>query len=229
MSVDEIIKELESLGSKKNVEGMQRFGITSRAKILGVSKPELREIAKKIGKNQELSIELWESGIHEARILACMIADPEKFTDDLMDRWVSEIDNWDLCDQCAMNLFWKTKHAYKKAMVWCQSDCEFTKRAGFALMAKLAISDKKADDRKFEQFFPIIKREASDNRNYVKKAVSWALRQIGKRNPDLNKKAIETAKEIQKINSRSAKWIASDAIRELTSEAVQERFKKRGK
>jgi len=227
MKAREIIKELESLRSKKNIEEMQRFGITSKSKIFGILKPELRKIAKRIGKNQELAIKLWETEIHEARILASIIAEPEKFTEDLMDKWVSEIDNWDLCDQCVMNLFWRTKHAYKKAREWSQSYHEFIKRAGFSLIAKLAISDKKASNEKFEQFFPIIKREATDNRNYVKKAISWALRQIGKRNLELNEKAIEIAKEIQRLNSKSAKWIAQDVIRELTSEKIQKRLKMR--
>jgi len=227
MKAREIIKELESLRSKKNIEEMQRFGITSKSKIFGILKPELRKIAKRIGKNQELAIKLWETEIHEARILASIIAEPEKFTEDLMDKWVSEIDNWDLCDQCVMNLFWRTKHAYKKAREWSQSNHEFIKRAGFSLIAKLAISDKKASNEKFEQFFPIIKREATDNRNYVKKAISWALRQIGKRNLELNEKAIEIAKEIQRLNSKSAKWIAQDVIRELTSEKIQKRLKMR--
>lgn len=227
MKAREIIKELESLRSKKNIEEMQRFGITSKSKIFGILKPELRKIAKRIGKNQELAIKLWETEIHEARILASIIAEPEKFTEDLMDKWVSEIDNWDLCDQCVMNLFWRTKHAYKKAREWSQSNHEFIKRAGFSLIAKLAISDKKASNEKFEQFFPIIKREATDKRNYVKKAISWALRQIGKRNLELNEKAIEIAKEIQRLNSKSAKWIAQDVIRELTSEKIQKRLKMR--
>jgi len=227
MKAREIIKELESLRSKKNIEEMQRFRITSKSKIFGILKPELRKIAKRIGKNQELAIKLWETEIHEARILASIIAEPEKFTEDLMDKWVSEIDNWDLCDQCVMNLFWRTKHAYKKAREWSQSNHEFIKRAGFSLIAKLAISDKKASNEKFEQFFPIIKREATDNRNYVKKAISWALRQIGKRNLELNEKAIEIAKEIQRLNSKSAKWIAQDVIRELTSEKIQKRLKMR--
>ncbi len=227
MKAREIIKELESLRSKKNIEEMQRFGITSKSKIFGILKPELRKIAKRIGKNQELAIKLWETEIHEARILASIIAEPEKFTEDLMDKWVSEIDNWDLCDQCVMNLFWRTKHAYKKAREWSQSNHEFIKRAGFSLIAKLAISDKKASNEKFEQFFPIIKREATDNRNYVKKAISWALRQIGKRNLELNEKAIEIAKEIQRLNSKSAKWIAQDVIRELTSEKILKRLKMR--
>ena len=141
-----------------------------------------------------------------------------------MESWVKDFDYWEICDQCCQNLFGKTKFAYQKATEWSSKDKEFIKRAGFVLMARLAVSDKKADDRQFENFLQIISREASDNRNFARKAINWALRQIGKRNLNLNQKAIETAKEIQKIDSRSAKWVASDAIRELASEAVQERL-----
>lgn len=208
-------------GRQKNIEGMKRFGITSSSKILGVPKPKLRELAKKIGKNHELALRLWDSNIHEARILASMIAEPEKVDEDLMERWVKDFDNWDLCDQCVMNLFWRMKFAYKKAVEWSQREEEFVRRAGFALMAKLAISDKKANDEKFERFFPYILKGAKDERNYVKKAVSWALRQIGKRNLYLNKKAIELAEEIKKLRTKSAKYIATETLRELRSEKVQ--------
>ena len=142
-----------------------------------------------------------------------------------MDRWVNDFESWDVCDQWCGNLFERTKFAYQKAIEWSSDDKEFVKRAGFVLIARLAVSDKKADDRQFEQFFPLVTRESGDSRNFVKKAVDWTLRQIGKRNLNLNRRAIETAEEIQRVNLRSAKWIASDAIRELTSEAVQKRLR----
>ncbi|MEE9583792.1 MAG: DNA alkylation repair protein, partial [Dehalococcoidales bacterium] len=129
------------------------------------------------------------------------------------------------CDQCLMNLFEKTPFTYRKAVQWSSSDEEFIKRAGFVMMARLAVSDKKADDKQFERFLPIIKREADDSRNFVKKAVNWALRQIGKRNMSLNTKAIGAAREIQQMDARSAKWVAADAIRELASPAVQQRLR----
>jgi 3-methyladenine DNA glycosylase AlkD len=144
-----------------------------------------------------------------------------------MEKWVLDFDYWEICDQCCMNLFEKTGFAYEKAIEWSLRDEQFVKRAGFVLMARLAVSDKKADDSRFEQFFPMMLREADDERNFVKKAVNWALRQIGKRNLGLNEKAIETAMEIQKIDSKSARWIASDAIRELSGEAVQKRLRKK--
>lgn len=154
-----------------------------------------------------------------------MIDEPKMVTVKQMENWVKDFDSWDLCDQCCGDLFDKTEFAYQKAMEWSKRDEEFVKRAGFVLMAKLALHDKKAEDKAFLTFLPIIKRESIDDRNFVKKAVNWALRQIGKRNVDLNIAAVETAKEIQKMDSRSAKWIAADALRELTSEAVQQRLR----
>jgi len=153
-----------------------------------------------------------------------MIEDPEMVTEKQIEDWVKEFNYWEICDQCCMNLFERTKFAYKKAIEWSSREKEFVKRAGFVLMARLAVSDKKADNKRFEKFLPVIKRETTDDRNYVKKAVNWALRQIGKRNLNLNGKAIKIAKEIQKMDSKTAKWIASDAIRELTSNAVQKKL-----
>ena len=224
MQYDDILERLKSLSNPKAVEGMARYGITP-GKAYGVSIPDLRDIAKEIGSDHGLAQRLWESDIRETRILACMIDAPEMVTEDQMESWVKEFDYWEVCDQCCQNFFEKTKFAYQKAMEWSSRDKEFIKRAGFVLMARLAVSDKKADDEEFLRFLPIIKRESTDNRNFVRKAVNWALRQIGKRNLALNQMAIETAKEIQQINSRSARWVASDAIRELTSEAVQKRLR----
>jgi 3-methyladenine DNA glycosylase AlkD len=192
-----------------------------------VSIPDLRKMAKGIGKNHILAKKIWDSGIHEARILAGMIDLPERVTEKQMKHWVKDFNSWDVCDQVCSNLFDKTKFAYPKAIKWSKRNEEFIKRAGFVLMATLAVHDKEADNQKFIRFLPIIKREATDERNFVKKAVNWALRQIGKRNSALNKIAIQTAKEIQKIDSKSARWIASDAIRELTSGAVQKKLVKK--
>lgn len=223
MQYDDILKKLKSLSDPKAVEGMARFGINPE-NTFGVSIPNLRKIARETGKDHALAQQLWASAIHEARILASMIDDSEMVTEEQLERWVKDFDSWDVCDQCCMNLFEKTKFAYQKAVEWSSNDKEFIKRTGFVLMARLAVSDKKAYDRQFEPFLPIIKRESTDNRNFVKKAVNWALRQIGKRNLNLNRKAVETAKEIQEIDSKSARWIAADAIRELTSQAVLERL-----
>ncbi len=223
MQYDDILKKLKSLSDPKAVEGMARFGINPE-NTFGVSIPNLRKIAKETGKDHALAQQLWASGIHEARILASMVDNPKMVTEEQLERWVKDFDSWDVCDQCCMNLFDKTKFAYQKVVEWSRREEEFVRRAGFTLMATLAVHDKKASDEEFLKFLPIIKREASDNRNFVKKAVNWALRQIGKRNLNLNRKAIETAKEIQEIDSKSAKWIASDALRELTSQAVLERL-----
>lgn len=154
-----------------------------------------------------------------------MIDEPRLVTEKQMERWVQDFDSWDVCDQCIINLFEDAELARQKAIEWSALEETFVKRAGFVLMARLAVSDKKAEDKQFERFLPIIKREADDNRNFVKKAINWALRQIGKRNLNLNKLAIKTADEIQKIDSKSAKWIASDALRELTGKAVHEKLK----
>lgn len=223
MQYNEILEKLKPLSNPEAIEFMAKYGITPE-KTYGVSIPNLRRLARETGTNHELAQQLWASDIRETRILASMIDDPLIVTEEQMEKWVKDFDYWEICDQCCQNLFGKTKFAYQKAIEWSSSDKEFIKRAGFVLMARLAVGDKKADDEQFEKFLPIIKKEASDSRNYVKKAVNWALRQIGKRNLHLNKKAIETAKEIHKTDSKSAKWIASDAIRELVSEAVQERL-----
>ncbi len=224
MKYDEILNKLEALSDPKAVEGMARFGINPE-NTYGVSIPNLRNMAKETGKDHALAQQLWASGIHEARILASMVDDPKMVTEEQMESWVKEFDSWDVCDQCCMNLFEKTGFAYQKAKEWSSNDKEFTKRTAFVLMARLAVSDKKADDALFEPFFPLIKRQAGDNRNFVKKAVNWALRQIGKRNRNLNRKAIQTGEDIQRMDSKSARWIAADALRELTGPAVQQRLR----
>jgi len=223
MEYEKIIKKLKSLSNPKAIIGMARYGITPD-NTYGVSIPNLRKIAKEIGISHKLAQRLWTTNIRETKILASMIEELEMVTEEQMENWINEFNYWEICDQCCMNLFEKTRFAYKKAIEWSSKEKEFVKRAGFVLMARLAVSDKEADDSKFEKFFPIIKREANDDRNYVKKAVNWALRQMGKRNINLNSKAIDVAKEIEGMDSKSAKWIASDALRELTSRAVQERL-----
>jgi len=223
-SADQIIQKLKSLANPKNVEGMARFGINPN-NTLGISVPVLRDIAREAGKDHQLAQELWASGIHEARTLACFIDKPELVTESQMEGWVKNFDSWDVCDLCCSDLFDRTKFAHQKAVEWSGREEEFVKRAGFTLMAALAVHDKKASDADFLKFLPIIKRESTDERNFAKKAVNWALRNMGKRNLDLNKMAIKTAEEIQKIDSKSARWIAADALRELTGEAVQKKLK----
>jgi 3-methyladenine DNA glycosylase AlkD len=224
MSAETVLRELRSHGSASAVRGMARFGISSK-NTLGVSVPTLRSMARRLGKNHGLALALWKSGIHEARILATMVDEPTEVTEGQMEKWASDFDSWDVCDQCCSNLFDKTKFAYEKAAEWAKLDQEFVKRAGFALMAALAVHDKKADDRTFVSFFELIEKGASDERNFVKKAVNWALRQIGKRNSNLNAKALTVAERISQQDSAAARWVASDAIRELRSEAVQNRLR----
>jgi 3-methyladenine DNA glycosylase AlkD len=216
---------LESLANSENVAGMARFGINP-AGTLGVPVRDLRKLAKEIGKEHLLADQLWRTGIHEARILACLIDVPGLVTEEQMEKWVGLFDSWDVCDLCCNNLFRLTDFAYRKAMEWSGRDEEFVKRAGFVLMAVLAVHDKKQEDDIFLTFLSIAEREAGDGRNFVTKAVSWTLRQIGKRNRNLNAAAIETAHRVRNQNTKSAGWIARDALRELQSPAKIQRIKR---
>jgi len=224
MNYEDVMKKLNLMKNPKNVEGMAKYGIKPENN-LGISVTTIRNFAKVIGKNHELALKLWDSEIRDARMVAACIDDPKQVTKDQMEKWLKDFNSWDLCDHTCGHLFDKTPYAYEKAREWTKRTEEFQKRAGFALIAWLSVHDKKKDDLIFEQFFPLIIKQSTDDRNYVKKAVNWALRNIGKKNHNLNKKAIEVAKIIQKIDSKSAKWIAADAIRELTSEKIQERLK----
>ncbi|HLL60527.1 MAG TPA: DNA alkylation repair protein [Candidatus Nitrosocosmicus sp.] len=215
MKAADIINHLKSLKNQKNIDGMARFGISS-PNILGISIAVLRPYAKTIGKNHELAQELWESGIHEARLLAAFIEEPDKVAENQMEKWTADFHSWDICDQVCSNVFDKTPYAYKKAFEWAERNEEFVKRAGYVMMAVLAVHDKKAEDKKFIQFFPLLKKGSIDERNFVKKAVNWAIRQIGKRNGNLRSKAILLSEELLQTDSKSAKWIARDAIRELS-------------
>jgi 3-methyladenine DNA glycosylase AlkD len=222
-TTDDVIRQLKAQGSTRHLDGMTRFGIQT-SKALGLSVPQLRQIGRKLGHDHDLAQELWKTGFHEARILASMIDDPEQVTMEQMERWAKEFDSWDIVDGCCGNLFDKTPFAVKKAKEWRKRPEEFVKRAGFVLMAELAVHDKKMPDNTFLEFLPYIIEGSNDERNFVKKAVNWALRQIGKRNRNLNNAAIRTAKVIAKSNIRPAKWISSDALRELESPAVQKKL-----
>lgn len=223
LTAAQLIERLRAMGNPAIVAGMARFGINS-ANTLGVSMPQLRELAKG-RRDQELSLELWASGIHEARILAALVGEPARVTTEQMDAWVLDFDSWDVCDQVCMNLFDRTPWAFEKAVEYAGREEEFVKRAGFALMAVLAWHDKTAPNQKFLDLLPVIQREAADERNFVKKAVNWALRQIGKHSPALNQAAVATAREILLIDSRAARWVANDALRELEN-LPENRYKK---
>ncbi|HEY0895994.1 MAG TPA: DNA alkylation repair protein, partial [Sphingobacteriaceae bacterium] len=190
-TLDETMELLRRLGDEASVAGMARFGITVN-QALGIRVPVLRQLAKEIRRNHALALELWGTGVHEARLLAVLIADPRELTGDLMDRWVSDFNSWDICDQACLNLFIKSPLAYEKAKEWTARTGEFEKRAGFAMMAALAVHDKKAPDDRFISFLSLISEHATDDRNFVKKAVNWALRQIGKRNRLLRELAIQS-------------------------------------
>lgn len=199
---------------------MARFGIKPKIRVLGVPLPELRKLAKKIGKNHALAIRLWNAEIHEARLLAAFVEDPKLITGEQMDAWTDSFETWDLCDTVCGSLFDKTRFAYKKVRQWAKSDKEFVRRAGFVLLAWLAVHDKEATDEKFTNYFSLIKKHSADDRLYVRKAVNWALRQIGKRNGALRLRAIVLAEEIGGTGAKSARWIAGDAIRELKTPKV---------
>ena len=226
-TVEEALNKLKAQARPDQLEGMARYGMSPERR-LGVSVPEMRKIAKETGKDHLLALALWKSGIPEAMMVASMVDIPEEVTEEQMEEWVKDFNSWDVCDQVCMNLFDKTPLAWKKVVDWSRREEEFVKRAAFSLIACLAWHDKKALDEKFIGLIPVIEEAATDERNFVKKAVNWALRHIGKRNPNLNAVAIQAAQEIQKMDSRSARWIASDAIRELESEPVQRKLKKKG-
>ena len=224
MNGPEILKRMELAANPAAVAGMARYGITAK-KAYGLSMPALKKLAREIGKDHALAQQLWATEILEARALAGLVDEPDRVSERQMERWVKDFDSWAVCDGTCLNLFRKTPFAHRKCREWSSRPEEFVKRGGFTLMACLAVHDKGAPDGTFLAFLPLIQREAADERNFVKKAVDWALRQIGKRNRRLNRAALQTAQTIQRLDSRSARWIAADALRELRSQAVQRRLK----
>ncbi len=222
----EVLDSLKLRGNPANVAGMARFGIRP-ALAYGVPKPALRRLARGLGRDHCLALDLWASGVHDARVLASMIDDPARVTASQMDAWAADFDNWDICDQCCLNLFRRTPLARDRAEAWSASEREWVKRAGFVLMACLAVHDREQGDAVFRGFLAIIEREAGDNRNFVRKSVNWALRQIGKRNEALQLEAIRVASGLRLAESKSARWVGSDALRELSGEAVRRRLESR--
>jgi 3-methyladenine DNA glycosylase AlkD len=219
-----LIESLRAQANPANVAGMARYGINP-AGTLGVPVHVLRRMAKECGRGHALAEQLWSSGIHEARILATLVDEPALVTARQMDRWARDIDSWDVCDHACHNLFRDSPRAFAKAAQWARVRREFVRRAGFSLMAGLAVKAKDADDEQFAAFLPLIAEAASDDRNMVKKAVNWALRNVGKRNRRLHKLAIAAAEEIREQDSRTARWIAADALRELRNPATVGRIK----
>ncbi len=221
------LRALERQGSKRNIEGMARYGIRPKV-AYGVPAPEVRALARKLGPSHGLALELRASGVFEARALAALVEEPKALTSGEVERWVREFESWADCDSTCLALFWKAPFASAKARAWTKRGPEIQRRAGFALMAALTVHDKKARDSEFVRFLPLIEAAATDERNLVKKAVNWALRQIGKRNLALNREAVRCAKRLAKLPAPSARWIARDALRELESPQVKARLKERG-
>jgi 3-methyladenine DNA glycosylase AlkD len=217
-----VVRRLRASGRRANVAGMRRFGITSR-RMVGVGTVELRRLARELGPDHGLARQLWDSGIFEARLLACLVDEPDRVTEPQLERCVGQLDSWALCDGWCQDLVAKTRFAWAKAFDWSGRTEEFARRAAFAVLAKLAVHDRSAPDARFLRFLRVIERASSDERPYVRKAVNWALRQIGKRNAPLRRAAIATARRIRRQGSSPARWIASDALRELRSEAVRRR------
>jgi 3-methyladenine DNA glycosylase AlkD len=223
-----MIARMEQLGSPRGVESLSYWGIRA-ARAYGLSAPQMHALAREAGSDHALALELWRSGVHDARHIAALVADPRLCTESLLERWARDFASWDVVDTCCCYLFIHTAHGWKKAVEWSRRPEEFVKRAAFSLMAYLAVHDKAAPDGKFLRLLPVIEREAGDDRNFVRKAVNWALRQIGKRNLQLNRSAIAAGERIRRQGSRPARWIAADALRELRSEAVQKRLRERAK
>jgi 3-methyladenine DNA glycosylase AlkD len=216
MNYQEVISELQRLKNPDKVEfKQQKFGVIA-TNSLRIYQKDLKELAKRIGKDTKLAIQLFDSGIYEARILCSKILDPKDVTNELLEKWVVTFENWEICDTFCMGLVAKSSFAIPKIKEWSKRENEFEKRAAFATLAAYCMADKKADNQVFEQFLPMLIRDAVDARLYVRKALNWALRNIGKRNVDLHKKAIETAKQIIKLNTKSSLWIGNDAISQLT-------------
>ena len=229
---EKIIKRLAALENPANIAKMRRFGIVAE-KAFGIAAPELKQLAREIKKTTEnrhaLALELWESESYEARIIAYSIDDPKQVTVKQMDSWAADFDNWAICDGTCAHLFRKTDFAYEKAFTWSERGEEFVKRAGIVLMACLAVHDKQAEDAKIARFLPVLEQHSDDERNFVKKAVNWSLRQIGKRNLNLHKLAVETAGQIRRRHTKAARWIAADALRELSNEKIVKRIRDKTK
>jgi len=225
-SLEQAMEQLKTRARPDQLAAMARYALRGENR-LGVPVPELRGLAKRIGKDHALALELWATGVPDAMILAAMVDEPVRVTEQQMEDWVKDIESWDVCDQLCMDLFDRVPFALKKIEEWSVREEEFVRRAAFSLIACLAWHNKGAPDEMFTALLPTIKRGATDQRNFVKKAVNWALRTIGKRNISLNEIAISAAKEIQQIDSAAARWIAADAIRELRSESVQKRLNRK--
>lgn len=222
----EAIRWLERRGTRRNRDGMARYGIVA-AKVFGVSVAEIKQLGKRLGRDHDLALALWETGWYEARMLAAFVDEPARVTSAQMDRWARDFDNWAVCDHQCFHLFDRTPHAWRKVERWSGRREEFVKRAAFALLASLALHDKGSDDAPFLRFLALVERAAADDRNYVSKGVSWALRAVGRRSPALNAAAVDLARRLAGSSERSARWVGKDALRELASPAVRRQLARR--
>jgi len=222
--VESALASLKRLASKKYRDGMARYGIPSD-KAFGVPVGKMQKLAKQLGRNHELALALWETGWYEARMLATFLDDPERVTSAQMDRWCRDFDSWAICDTACFHLFDRTPHAWRKVAQWAKSPREFVRRGGFALMACLALHDKEAGDESFAPWLPLIEQAASDERNFVKKGVNWALRAVGRRSLALNEASLALAKRLADSDEAACRWVGKDALRELSSQKVQSRLR----
>jgi len=226
MDKNEVLAWLKRRGRQRTVEGMARYGIEARL-VFGVQMGTLGSLSKRLGKDHALALELWKSGWYEARLLAALVDDPQRVTRRQMNAWAASFENWADCDTACFKLFDRTPFAWEKSRQWSNSPREFVKRGGFALMACLALQDKSAPDKSFLAFLPVIEKGARDERNFVKKAVNWTLRAIGRRNRALNAAAVEVAKRLALSKEASARWVGKDAVRELSSSKVRAQLARR--
>jgi 3-methyladenine DNA glycosylase AlkD len=214
-SVADALRWLERRGSKRDREGMARYGIVAE-KVFGVSVASIRQLGNRRGRDHTLALVLWKTGWYEARMLAAFVDEPDRVTPAQMDAWAKDFDNWAICDTLCFHLFDKTPHAWSRISKWSKSKDEFVRRAAFALLASVALHDKKAPDAPFEKSLKLVERYAIDDRNFVKKGVSWALRGIGKRNRRLKAAALRTARKLAASGDKAARWVGKDALRDLT-------------
>ena len=224
MDVESVLVALRKESRKRVRDGMARYAIPSD-NALGVSVADIRALAKRIGRNHPLALALWKTNIYEARMLTAFIADPARVTPAQMDRWAGDFDNWAICDTLCFHLFDRTPHAWAKIRQWSDDPREFVRRGAFALLASLALHDKTTGDRPFLGSLRLIERRAGDDRNFVKKAVSWALRGLGRRNRALNAAATELARSLSTSTKPATRWIGKDALKDLTSPALRRRLR----
>ncbi len=225
---DELISRMQEMRCQRNIDGMARYGIRTD-NALGIPMPALRAEARRTGRDHALALALWDSGIHEARILASLVADPPLMTTEDTDRWTAGFDSWDVCDQCCINLYRHLPFAREKIAEYAPRPEEFVRRTAFSLVATLAVNDWTSPDEAFLPYLALVEKWSCDERNFVRKAVNWALRQVGKRSFGLNEAALETARRLAASSDRSARWIGSDAVRELTAEKTAATIRRREK